>query len=383
MAPDRAYAEYLLELYRQRLGLPSDADGKLAAYFDQRGSKDELNYRASIAFDSIASADPFRDESVNGCVIANAPRPLLGELPPGEFYREVYPKMVASLGDERFVQCELIETNRLMPVAAFEARMRVGNLAAATSTESAREVGARVMDLSLDEFNALVAQANAVYARTGVTTRDPGAYCLALLAAEDSRGKIIDRFARDAADRAGPPVGLAKVDVTTARPAITRTLAGSVADMQAEAMAIADQVKAENADALAALEALRSGGGGATSSRSDVAALEKELKSMQANLETEMAAASVAASDEPGLSKAELDAACARSGLGQAFCACFTPKFVSDIVPVAGSTAPMLAASALPDGFDPMQAMAFAQNMDMMVLMDTSPKVDALVDACN
>jgi hypothetical protein len=382
LAPDRAYARYLLELYRQRLGLPSDADGKLEAYFKQGGSKDELNYRANVAFDSVSRADPFRDESINGCVIPNAPQPQLGPLPTGEFYREVYPKMVASLGNERLVQCQLIETSKLMSVDAFEARTRVGNLAAPTSTESAREVGARIMGLSLDDFELLVQQANAAYARAGVTTRDPGSYCAALLAAEDSRGVVRDRFTRGTAGRAGPPVGLASVDVGSPRPAINSTLENSVAAMQAEAVAIADQIKVENAEALAQLEALQAGASPEALSGEDVASLESDLKAMQANVEAEMAASSATASNGAGPSKAELDAACARSGLGEGFCACFTPRFASEIVPVAGPTAYMLAASALPDGFDPMQAITFAQSMDMSVLMQTSPKVDALVDAC-
>lgn len=383
MAPDRAYAAYLLALYRQRLGLPGNADAMLEAYFRQSSAKDELGYRANVAFDSIASADPFRDESVNGCVIPNAPKPQLGPLPAGEFYREVYPKMVSSLGHERLVQCQLIETSKLMSVAAFEARTRVGNLAAPTRSETASEVGARIMGLSLDEFEALVQQADVAYAKAGVTTLDPGAYCAALLAAEDARGEVLERFLRDAEGRAGPPVGLASVDVIKPRPPITRTLEGSVASMQAEAFAIAARAKAENADALAELEALRSGDSPAALSQTEVAQLETELKAMQAGVEAQKADSAASAADGSGLSQAELDAACARSGLGAAFCACFTPKFVSEIAPAAGPTAYMLAASALPDGFDPMQAIGFAQNMDMMVLMNISPKVDALVDACN
>ncbi|MFK8043025.1 hypothetical protein [Congregibacter sp.] len=381
MAPDRAYAQYLLELYRQRLGLPGDADARLETYFNQGGSKDELNFRASTAFDSIDRGDPFRDDSVQGCVIPNAPQPQLDMPPAGTFYETVYPRMLASLGNERFVQCELIETSKLMSVDAFEARTRVGNLAAPTSTESSNEVGARVMGLPLQQFDELVGQANAAYAKAGVTTRDPGAYCSALLAAEDSRGKVKDRYVRDAAGRAGPPVGLANVDVTNPRPAITNTLDASVIAMQAEAQAAADQARAENADVLAELQVLQAGGSPIGASQTEVADLEKELKEMQAGVEAQMAAASSAGSTGP--SQTELQAACARSGMGSAFCACFTPRFVDEIVPIAGSSAYMLAASALPEGFDPMQSIAFAQTMDMGVLMNVSPKVDALVDACD
>lgn len=380
MAPDRVYAEYLLALYRQRLGLPSDVDGRLEAYFNQGGSKDELNFRASVAFDSIDRGDPFRDDSVKGCVIPDAPRPQLDMLPAGTFYNEVYPKMLASLGNERFVQCELIETSKLMSVDAFEARTRVGNLAAPTSTESSNEVGARMMGLPLQKFDELVGQANAAYAKAGVTTRDPGAYCLALLAPEDSRGKIKEGYARDTAGRAGPPLGLASVDVTNPRPTVTNTLEASVTAMQAEAQAAANQARAENAGALAELEALQAGGSPIGVSQSEIANLEKELKEMQAGVEAQMAAASSAGSAGP--TQAELQAACARSGMDSSFCSCFTPRFVNEIVPIAGASAYMLAASALPEGFDPMQSIAFAQSMDMGVLMNVSPKVDALVDAC-
>ncbi|WOJ98583.1 hypothetical protein R0137_08430 [Congregibacter brevis] len=381
MAPDRAYAQYLLELYRQRLGLPSDADARLEAYFNQDDAKDELNFRASIAFESVDHADPFRDDSVKGCVIPGASRPQLDVLPAGTFYEEVYPKMLASLGDQRFVQCELIETSKLMSVDAFEARTRVGNLAAPTSTKSANEVGAQVMGLQLQRFDELVGQANTAYAKAGITTRDPGAYCSALLAAEDSSGELKDRYVRNAAERAGPPVGLANVDVTNPRPAITNTLNASVVAMQASAQAAADQARAENAEALAELQAIQAGGSPIGASQTEVADLEKELKEMQAGVEAQMAVASSAGSTGP--SQAELWAACERSGMGSAFCACFTPRFVDEIVPIAGSSAYMLAASALPEGFDPMQSIAFAQTMDMGVLMNVSPKVDALVDACD
>ena len=347
LSPTPEYATYLYQTYRKNVGLTHTQDEALNQTVESLGGEQGFMMSEANSFEPVSDADPFQYESARGCVIAEAPRPSVPDIPAGTAFAEYVEQAQISLGWEKYPKCVAGEYMKMFDEPSFDAhlrRTRFGHPAEQIAAEMGR---------SVEQVEALIASASNIHAEMGKTLPDPTMYCMARLAAEDySTGELRLNYARSAQARLGKPVGLESIDVTRPPPEPVDQMAAAMAEMEA--------VRAEMA--------------GAPSREELLAEIENSPEFQQAQR--------MQAGGDVQVSDAEMDAACKGSGYDAPFCSCFVEDFNAKIAPQAGESAGALMAIAIGQGLNGEKTVQLIQKADSSVMARMAPQMTELVQAC-
>ncbi|GEM_PF-6948896 len=345
LSPSPVYEEYLFERYKQNIGLPNIADQTFQNYATGRDQQ-TVQIEMYNAFSEYESHDPFVNE-VDGCVIPDAPPVVLADLPDKPIYDEVYQHRVNSSGTERYEQCVLVETSKILTPQELALIHFVYH----------RSVGENMIQnrlgVSLEDAQILAQTANAKYQRYAENTLEPGNYCMAMLRAEElSSGSIIQRYARSESDRQGAPIGLESIDISQPRPEIVDQFGALQAEIEQEVLQIQEEQSRQPSLSEVKNEMEQS----------------KELKQATALKEAKPMSAS-----ESLIAKG-----CNGAGYSNEFCECFVSAFIDEMGEDKGAVAlPIIA-----DGISDAQKMSLMKSIDQTSYMQDMMQAQNIVSRC-
>ncbi|MDT0594659.1 hypothetical protein [Glaciecola petra] len=345
LSPNQQYADFLIETYKNSIGMPNKKDEAFERYLAGRNSQ-VAQIEIYNAFSEYERYDPFYEE-VNGCVIDKQPKVDIPPLPTEPIFKQVYDYRVNSTGTQRLERCILNETSKVLN----------SDELAALHYVYYRGVNATILQnklgLAEQEAKLNADKASKKFENYQNSVRNVSNYCAALLAPEElSTGTLIQRFVRDAEQRAGAPVGLESIDINIARGNVSNKFGDEVAALQAEV----DNIKRDSSQQNQGKEAVDS------IKNSDA------IKQAQALMNTKAMSAT----------ETLLSEGCTKAGQTKTYCDCFVDNFLKEIGEEGGAAAlPVIA-----DGISDTQTMSLMKNINQATYMQDVMTAQAISARC-
>jgi hypothetical protein len=344
LSPNDVYANYLVESYKDRIGIPNQRENAFKLYANGR-KMDEVQIEMYNAFSQYESSDPFLEE-VQGCLIPDAAKVMLKPLPSAPIFKEVFDYRVSSSGAKRYEQCILVETSEILSskeLVAWHYRIFRGlegdelasklNLTQAQAEDMANAAGKKIQNHNANKQNI-------------------SNYCSALLVAEDDYGELQTRFMRSGVERAGKPVGLAGIDTTSSRAEISNVFGDEIDSIKQDI----NDLRAQNANPPSA----------------------KKLTDDVKNTQIYQTAKLINSTQASNATVSLLSKGCQGAGRTPVFCSCFVETFMADIGEAGG-------AAALPvinEGISSSEVMALMKSIDQSRYMQDMSKAMAISQTC-
>lgn len=330
LSPNQAYRDYLVEFYKENIGLPNRVGDALQDFADGEKSEEDAHISIFNAFGDYES--PFTEE-IQGCVIPNSAPIEIPALPSPPIYKEVFDYRVRSTYWDTYERCGLVETSKVLEPQELAALHYVYSRGLDDNTLSAK------MKMSATQVRALADKTSQKFKDYEENTRRVGDYCAALLRAQDMKtGELDSRYARSATARAGTPVGLEGIDTTKPRPSIDNKWQQEQDSVMAEVQDVKQQQASQpNADQV--------------------------LQDAQNSSEYQTAQAVQQGGKLSG-SAALITKGCKGSGYSDAFCSCFVEKFGAQI----GIDNVAAALPVIQGGLSDVQSMQLLKGVDQSAL---------------